>query len=213
MHRGKKNLDALPDRIYPDSMARRSLLVALLLFCIPWARSEETPSPAIAGYVTAIASDTSFDVNGSHILCNGKTQFSTSADGKEPSTSTPEAPYLGEPLDVYGVADKKTYTIRATEITRYPFQPYALSGTAIIDGLPDISEKASPDERLFRADGYRILVTAKTQTTFNRPLTSLSSVGTNVWLKYATRWNPDSRNSRLHRERRPQGRRQAAHKK
>jgi len=172
-------------------MARRSLLVILLFFCIQWAHSEETPSPAIAGYVTGIASDTSFDVNGTHILCDGNTRFNTSADGKKQFTSTPQAPYLGEPLDVYGPADRKTYTIRATEITRYSSQSYTLSGTAIIDGLPDTSEKASPDERLFRADGYRILVTAKTQTTFNPPLTSLSGVGTNVWLKYTGKQRPD----------------------
>jgi hypothetical protein len=191
MQRAEKNLDALPGTIYSDSMARRSLLVILLFFCIPWAHSEETLSPAVAGYVTAISSGTSFDVNGTHILCDGNTRFSMLVDGKKQSIGTLQVPYLGEPLDVYGRADKKTYTIKATEIIRYLPQPHTISGTAIIDGLPDASEKSTPGERLFRADGYRILVTAKTKTTFSPPLTSLAGAGTNVWLKYTGKERPD----------------------
>lgn len=163
----------------------------LLVLCVPNAFPQETPRPAIAGYVTAVKSPTVFDVNGTHILCDGKTQFSSSIDGKKHRTSAAEPAYIGEPLDIYGNANKKTHTIVATEVIVYPPQPTQLSGIAIIAAIPNSPETTSPASRLFRADGYHILVTPKTQTTFDPPLSSLDSVTTNVWIRYSGKLRSD----------------------
>ena len=174
-------------------MARRSFLALLLFFCTAWALSEETPPPAIAGYVTAVASATSFDVNGTHIRCNSSTRFGTLAKDAGHFSSTPPDRYLGEPLDIYGTADKKTSTIAATRVVASPSQPRQLSGIAIISQIPapDAAPPLNPGERIFFADGYRILVTSKTQSTFTPPLKSLAGVETNVWLKYTGKQRPD----------------------
>lgn len=165
--------------------------ILLLVLCAPNAISEETPRPAIAGYVTAITSATVFDVNGTHILCDSKTQFSSSIDEKKFVANTVQAAYIGEPVDIYGNANKKSHTIIATEVIAYPPQPKQLSGFAIIDEIPDSPKGATPGGRLLRADGYRILITGKTQKIFNPPLVDLSSVGTNVWIKYSGKLRPD----------------------
>lgn len=163
----------------------------LLILCGSTAFSQETPPPAIAGYITAITSATVFDVNGTHVLCDDKTQFSVSINGKKHPANTIEAAYIGQMLDIYGTGNKKSHTIRATEIVAYLPQSNQLSGTAIIDEIPDSHKNASPGSRLLRADGYRILITPKTQATFTPPLTSIASVETNVWIKYTGKLSPD----------------------
>lgn len=98
-------------------MSCKTLIVFfLLVLCASNTFSQEAPPPAIAGYVTAVKSPTVFDVNGTHILCDGKTQLSSSIDGKRHPTSVGETAYIGEPLDIYGSANKKTHTILATEV-------------------------------------------------------------------------------------------------
>lgn len=75
----------------------------------------------------------------------------------------------------------------------YPPQPHQLSGIAIIAKIPNGAEDASSGNRLFRADGYHILVTPKTRSTFDPPLTSLSSVTTNVWIRYSGELRSDGK--------------------
>lgn len=173
-------------------MVRRAIFVAaLLVICVPVALPEQSKPPAIVGYVTAVTSSTAFDVNGTHILCDGSTQFSVmDAKGNDLILSTPGDRYIGQPVDVYGKANKKRYTIHATQVVTHPPDDVKLSGMAIIDDVPDNTAQAK-GERLLRADGYLILVTSKTQTTFTAPLTSLADVGTNVWIKYTGKQRPD----------------------
>lgn len=173
-------------------MVRQALLVAALFFlCTSTVWSEEPAPPVIAGYVTDVTSTTVFDVNGTHIRCTGQTELDRADDNdKELVSQTTQALFIGQAIDVYGSANKKTYTIVATKIIVHPAPSVQLSGTAIIDRIPDSPTQPS-GERLFSADGYLILITPKTQTTFTPPLTSLANIETNVWLKYTGKQRPD----------------------
>jgi hypothetical protein len=172
-------------------MVRQTLLATtLFLFCIS-AFPEETNPPAIAGYVTAITSPAIFGVNGMHVQCTGQTQLEQAdASGEKLTTQTTQDRYLGQAIDIYGAVNKKTHTIVATKVIVHLVSPVKLSGTAIIDHVPADPHQAS-GERLFSADGYRILITTQTQTTLTPPLTSLANIETNVWLKYTGKQRPD----------------------
>jgi hypothetical protein len=164
---------------------------ALLIFCTQNALAQDPPAPAITGYVTRFTSQTDFDVNGIHIICNAETLFSSIASSTLKHTSrTPGDHYVGQPMDVFGSFHKKTHSITASEVVAHVPQPERISGTAIIDRIPD-PVQSTPNERLLRADGYLILITPATQTTFTAPLDSLADVGTNVWLKYSGKQRPD----------------------
>lgn len=175
------------------AMVRRALLATTLLFSVP-ALAEQTKPPAIAGYVTAITSPTDFDVNGTHIQCTSTTQLQqarqANATDKELITQTTQDRYLGQSVDVYGKANKKTHTVVAARVVVYSAPTGELNGNAIISLIPADSAQV-PGERIFRADGYLILITLKTQTTFAPPLTALSNVETNVWIKYTGKQHAD----------------------
>jgi len=172
-------------------MVRRALFATtLLLFSAP-ALAEQAKPPAIAGYVTAVTSAAVFDVNGTHVRCTGQTQLQQ-ADAKDENLVSQSAQdrYIGQAIDIYGSANKKTHTIVATKVIVHPAPMGELSGTAIIDHIPADSTQA-PGEHLFSADGYSILITPKTQTTFTTPLTALTDVETNVWIKYTGKQRAD----------------------
>src|SRR6185437_1033930 len=115
-------------------MVRRALFATtLLLFSAP-ALAEQAKPPAIAGYVTAVTSAAVFDVNGTHVRCTGQTQLQQ-ADAKDENLVSQSAQdrYIGQAIDIYGSANKKTHTIVATKVIVHPALMGELSGTAIID--------------------------------------------------------------------------------
>jgi hypothetical protein len=168
------------------------LALLLFLFTLSAANAlsqQTTPDPTIEGYVTHVISPTDFDVNGTHIHCNNGTQFGTSTNGVRHLSPAAKDLYIGEPLDVFGTLDRKARTITADEAIANTPQPQQLNGTAIIDGIS--GKQPGPGERLLRADGYLILITAKTHSVYTKPLVSLFDVGTNVWVRYSGKQRPD----------------------
>jgi hypothetical protein len=172
----------------------------IVLFCLPFLLSASSvPAqdalnpPAVSGYVTHITSPTQFDVNGSHITCDGSTMFGTEKHGIKDSTTTPPRLYIGEAINVYGTGHRKTHTVNATDVVLPVAAPSQLSGLAIITLIPSPAStvKTQPGELLVRADGYRILITPKTATKFDSPLTSLSSITANTWITYEGKLRPD----------------------
>lgn len=163
----------------------------LLVLCAPNAFSQETPPPAVTGYVTQISSPTNFDVNGTHVLCNDKTEFGSKIEASTFISRAPQNHYIGEAVNVYGEFDKKTHTMTASKVVVSPPSSNDRSGIGIIDFLPPSNSSFKSRDFMLRADGYRILITPKTQTTFTSPLTSLTNVKTNVWIKYTGKLRPD----------------------
>lgn len=146
--------------------------------------------PTVSGYVTHVSSPTQFEVNGSHIVCDGSTMFGTEEHGIKNSTTTPPRLYIGEAIKVYGTSHRKTHTVSATDVVLPVAAPGQLSGQAIISLVPS-PVKPQPGTLLVRADGYRILITPKTTTKFEAPLSSLSGITANIWITYEGKLRPD----------------------
>lgn len=148
--------------------------------------SQPQEDPAIEGYVTRVASNSDFDVNGYHVLC-GPDTLSLSHSGSGETLSNfdcpPYAPYLGEPLTVYGA--KKKLAVRAEKIE--PRQPPLgpVQGSAVIDAVPSGGpERASPGEFIVRADGYQIHFRGNTHMSWIPPLRTLADLKPGDWIEY-----------------------------
>jgi len=170
-------------------MISRLIAAVILLSAAPGLCQEET-APAISGYVTRVASPTDFDVNGKHILLSPKIKLQriekVGSDKDLLTTNTYDLkPYLGEPLDIYGEMNAKTHTLAANRIVVPPRQSRTVTGFGIIDAVLPLPASAAPStDLLIRADGYPILISAKTKTSFDKPLSSASDIGVNVWIAF-----------------------------
>jgi hypothetical protein len=159
---------------------------------------QSSSDPTIFGYVTNVALPTSFDVNGKHILIDGKTSINMEqpqlVHGNPTYSSLPVAStrlYLGEPVDVFGEY-KGRNSIAATRVFLHARAPRPVSGTAIIDAIPAASPGSSAStDRFVRADGYSILIPSTTELAFQQPLSSPSDIQVNVWIKYSGTQRPD----------------------
>ena len=173
-------------------MSRITFCFAVFLCLLPTVTiAEPDPTiPAVKGYITRAASPTDFDVNGFHIVCNDQTEFASTNDGKTFIVHPAKAHYLGQGVTVFGTKNNKSHTIDANKIIVTEQQQTDLSGKGIIDLLlPGDNPKTG--ERVFRADGYRILINPKAHITLGEGLASLSAVGTNVWIRYSGKLQPD----------------------
>ena len=165
---------------------------AVLFFFLAVHAFAQAP-PAADGFITRVVSASDFDVDGLRIVSTPRTHFNSEASGRIAPAKVTEKLFLGEPIKIYGKLDKKTRTLTATDISVDRYDLPKLSGTGIVDRLlPPGSAYASPSDLLLRADGYCIRIAATTKSTFHPPLTSLTDVGTNVWIKYSGKLATDS---------------------
>ena len=145
----------------------------------------------VSGYVTAVQPSGAFDLEGVHIHVTPTTEFRTRTGGaasKAPA-SGPATFYVGETLDATGRLDRTSHTLAAAQIVLVPPSPASVSGIAIIDLIPPASASASAaqptTDRLVRADGFLLHITAKTKLNFADPLKSISDIATNQWIDYS----------------------------
>lgn len=139
----------------------------------------QPPEPAVKGYVTRAASSSDFDVNGFHVLLTGKTSIERQSGSGDLNL------YVGRAIWVYGSIQRKSHSITATKLTIFQPELKKLDATGVIDGvLPTPPNASSPDDHLVRADGYLVLISAATATTFNPPLDSNSAFQPNIWLSF-----------------------------
>jgi len=166
-------------------LPKLSLILALSL---PLAAiAQDPPPPAADGYVTR-ADASSFDINGFRILITPKTGAGLKANSFVSVGNAHElAPYLGERATVYGNRNDKAHTIQADKILLNPQAFGDVSG----DGIIDWAQPANTPDRLIRADGYQILITPKTKTSFAPPLTASSPITTNLWIVFHGKQRPD----------------------
>lgn len=170
---------------------------ALLLVCFSLALTaahpqEQWEEPALIGYVTRVASNTDFDVNGYRVLCSPRTMSSVkNPAGKElGNEGCPAlAPYVGEPMTINGSLERKKRTVVARRIVGHPAPPSDVSGEAVIDALPPRSEAqaaaaAAAGTLLIRADGYRILLTGATEIAWSGQVQALGDVRPGDWIQY-----------------------------
>jgi hypothetical protein len=159
------------------------------------AASQVQDRPALTGYVTRVVSSSDFDVSGIHILCGAKTlsELDIVNGMRRMVRGCPrEAPYVGEPLVLYGYLSGKANTYDTIRIEKQPVAFGEVSGSAVIDAPPvqvppvQVSSGSSqaPD-RMIRADGYWIRITGKTKIEWNPPLQTLANVKAGNWIKYS----------------------------
>jgi hypothetical protein len=108
------------------------------------------------------------------------------------STSIPwtNAPYIGQPLKLFGKKDHKAHTLIAKEIVLLYERFAAKAGSGMIDRVLS-ADAAHHNQMVVRADGYPILIEGKTNISFLPPLTSLADITTNVWIEFKGERRPD----------------------
>jgi hypothetical protein len=165
---------------------RTRLLIPAALICL--AVSCFAQEPDIQGYVTRVAPP-EFDVNGTHVLLTASTYILMRSNKESLILSAKDLHlYLGQIVKVFGNHHHKQHSITADRIEFEATQALReVSGHGIVDAVMDAS---SPGEHLLRADGYPVLISANTVTTFDPPL-SASAFRTNVWLTFRGHQRPD----------------------
>ncbi len=136
--------------------------------------------PMVAGYVTAVEPGGAFSVQGVPIALTAKTKLYTLVAKVSTPIDHLEAPYVGEPMQVWGRFDKKTHTITAEYVHVVPPAAASIAGKAMIDA----ATPGGDDVRMVRADGFRLKLTAATTMHYNEPIASLKDLGTNQWITY-----------------------------
>ena len=134
----------------------------------------------VVGYITAVRSRDSFDVNDLHVSISPNTGFGIIGT-KTVHRDSPlrDALQVGAFVEVTGKFEKRTRTAAATGIYLRPDWDDKLSGIGVIDRIVS----SGPDP-VFHADGYKIFITPKTDLTFADKLNSLADIDTNVWIRY-----------------------------
>jgi len=141
----------------------------------------------VSGYVTHVGSSRTFDLEGVHILTTSATKYSIRPYGSAGSTATP-APtdyFLGETLDAIGQMDHSSHTLTATEITVIPVSVARVDGTAVIDLMPSPLSQVPRTDRMIRADGYLLHITAQTHLNLDPAIKSIADIATNQWIQYS----------------------------
>jgi hypothetical protein len=164
------------------SVPRRFFVVATAIFAIARVSPCEEPAPALDGYVTRAVTASDFDVNGFHILLTGSTRIEqNTANGSSTIAVGDMKLYVGLPIRVLGKIQDKSHSITATKLTLLQGELQKISNAGVIDG---VLSSPSPGDHLIRADGYLVLISAATATTFNLPLDLTSAFQVNVWLSF-----------------------------
>jgi hypothetical protein len=184
--------DATPRLLSLSQMKLRFVSAIFLLAAASCVAQDATPK--LSGYITRITSPQDFDINGQHIQLSGQTKFSIwqlppsspHAKATDVSVSPSELhPYFGEPANVYGDQDNKQHTIQATRLTLGIRTPNYVSGYGIVDAvLPPPPTMSSTADHVIRADGYLILISSATLSTFKKPLVSGSDIQVNRWVRF-----------------------------
>jgi len=164
------------------------LFISGAFAAVPYAWPQGPMAPAADGYVTRVASNSDFDVNGYRILCGRKGESFLDPSTIKPVTNSDcprDTPYLGERMTIYGMISGKSKAITADLIEAKSLNLDAIQGSAVIDGIPSgSSAPAQPDRLLVRADGYWILIDKKTKITYDPSFHSLTDVKLGEWIEY-----------------------------
>jgi hypothetical protein len=159
-------------------------LVAIVLSTVcPSVQAQEQPK--IDGYITRVASQEDFDVNGIRVICRPETStmtIKTSHTGLLNKGCPVDPVFVGQQAKIYGSKDKKSHAINAIRIEFQPQQAYSVDGTSVIEAiLPAVT---APGELLIRADGYRIRINAKTDVSWHAPLSAIGDIKAGDWIEF-----------------------------
>jgi hypothetical protein len=136
--------------------------------------------PDLYGYVTAVHSPTSFDVDLVPVTTAAGTTYGLFGD-KNPTANSPlrNAIRVGVYVHVSWLYDDSKKKSPAVTVLLRDDWDKQLSGVGVIDRV--IATGAEP---VFEADGYRIRIAQGTQVRFKGRLRSLADVGTSVLVRF-----------------------------
>lgn len=136
--------------------------------------------PDLYGYVTAVHSPTSFDVDLVPVTTAAGTTYGLFGD-KNPTANSPlrNAIRVGVYVHVSWLYDDSKKKSPAVTVLLRDDWDKQLSGVGVIDKV--IATGAEP---VFEADGYRIRIGQKTQVSFQGKLKELTGVGTGTLVEY-----------------------------
>lgn len=153
-----------------------------------WGQEQEAPT--LDGYVTQVSVQTGFAVNGFRVLCGPQTQtYQATGPGTGLSSEGCSAihPWVGEAMQVDGKKDERDGTIRASLITASRAATRNVSGAGVVvAAAPDASGGV-----LLSADGYRIVVSAKTAASFWGAVHGLPDLRPGDWMEYSGKQQKD----------------------
>jgi hypothetical protein len=173
-------------------MSPRLLLSFMFLAVTPCLCENTT---CIWGYVTRLGSPTDFDLNGRPVRLSDKTvqvKRPPSKEGSSPAAGQEPNLHLLDQMKACGLFDSTTGEVTATSIEFQPPGHRHVSDTAIIDAILPLPPGANPStDHMVRADGYPILISAKTRRYFEKPLRTAADIHVNVWITYEGTQKPD----------------------
>jgi len=145
------------------------------------------------GFVTRVTSPLDFEVNGVKVLLSKATEAHLQTGNTKSYIATSDIrPYVGEAAQIFGRLHKKAHTVDATDIRLRQAEPHEVSGSGIVDSiLPSPGDAHAPDDHLVRADGYSVLVSAKTTVVFTPSLSADTAFRANVWITFHGTQRPD----------------------
>jgi len=162
-----------------------SILCLFALSAALNAPAQDAPKPTVDGYITAITSQTAFDVNGLPVVTTPQTEFIRRVVTKEGQTDTTNPEFagkfrLGDSVQIFGSKDS-TGSISAMKfILIIQNTVEQVHGKAVIQGVQQNST-----ETILEADGYRISITPNTVNQHGKHLRSETSISPGMWVKYS----------------------------
>jgi len=143
---------------------------------------QEEQVVAAEGYITAVQPPNAFDVSENHVLISPATGIGPrdlNSDGK----ALPSSIQVGAYVYVWARLSSAGTTIAAETVHFRDEANRKLAGMGVID---KVISAAPP---VFRADGYIIRLTPKTQIAFQGDVKTMADVGTNTWMRYEGKRN------------------------
>ncbi|HLK67475.1 MAG TPA: M48 family metalloprotease [Bryobacteraceae bacterium] len=145
------------------SAARRAKGLSLALLVAFFASPASAKEQKVHGYVTAVHSPASFDIDDYRILPDQSVtiEFATDDDDQN-AADYPKDIRVGSEIEIRGEYDAQTHELRAKSIKVYTRESRRLKRTAILDQVPQLHQKGAYWEGSFRADGQNIVVDGTT---------------------------------------------------
>ncbi len=145
------------------------------------------PFYPIEGYIGAIHSPTSFEVDGRLFYISSQTSFGLMGhDSTSSSSPLRGALQIGAYVQVAGSDPGAMRPIKATTILIRDDRNLDLSGIGVITRIVS----PAPDA-VFEADGYLIRITPSTHLAFAGDLDSLADVSANTWISFSGKRGKD----------------------
>ena len=142
-------------------------------------------SPAVRGFVTAVRTDGTFDINAARVELAPGATFSRKTDKDDASLAAMPAPWLGESFECFGKLDRKRNTLTIKHLTELVPAPTTFASGGLIEAVLPQAEKQAVT---VRADGYLLELPGVSGLHFEDGITAPA---VNLWIAYKGTRTPE----------------------